>query len=104
MTDIYLISSEPKDKSFVENTEADLIQWNSDISKNHTNTQALNRRHCNSAVIAELEPGYGLTISIYDIDPYFGNQKVKHRHSADTWIRVMVPGAYRNRKETFRGY
>ena len=80
MTDIYLISSESK--------EADLIQWNSDISKNHTNTQALNRRH--SAVIAELEPGYGLTISIYDIDPYFGNQKVKHRRPADTWIRVMV--------------
>jgi hypothetical protein len=90
MTDTYVISSQPKDKSFVGNTEVDLIASNSDTDKNYVYTQALIYRHCNSAAIAELEPGYGLTITIYEFDPYVRNQKVKHRHIADTSTRVNV--------------
>jgi hypothetical protein len=85
MTDTYLISSQPKDKSFAENREVDLIKRNGNINKNYAYTQALICKHCNSAVIAELEPK-GLTITIYD----FRERKVKHRHSADIRTRVMV--------------
>jgi hypothetical protein len=58
MTDTNLISCQPKDKSFAENTEFDPIAWNGDISKNHTYTQALSCRHCNSAAITHLELWY----------------------------------------------
>ena len=90
MTDTNLISCQPKDKSFAENIEFDPIAWKGDISKNHTYTQALACRRCNSVVIAELEPEYGPTITIYEIDLYVRNQKVKHRHCADTLTRVIV--------------
>lgn len=65
-----------------------------DISTDNRNydsiyTQALTCRHCNSAVIAELDPEYNL-VSVFDYEPYLGNNKVLHRHPADAKTRVRV--------------